>query len=53
MTGQEMISIGGGELSSAGEHLRSVNMSSLAPGGYLVVLLTGDTRLVRPFVVRR
>jgi hypothetical protein len=53
MTGQEVMSFGGGEFSGAGEHLLSVNTSTLAPGGYLIELLTGDTRLVRRFVVRR
>jgi hypothetical protein len=53
MTGQEILSIEGGELSGAGEHFLSMNTSSLAPGAYFIELLSGGTRLVRPFVVRR
>jgi hypothetical protein len=53
MTGREVLSIEGGELSAAGEHFLSVNTSSLAPGAYFIELLSGGTRLVRPFVVRR
>jgi hypothetical protein len=53
MTGQNVMFFGGGDHSVAGEHLLLVNTSALAPGVYLIELLSGDTRLLRQFVVQR
>lgn len=53
LSGQEVLSFVDGDLAGTGEHFLSVNTSSLAPGGYLIVLFSGDTQLSQRFVVRR
>jgi hypothetical protein len=53
LSGQQMMSFEGADLSGAGEHLLTVNTSSLMAGSYLVELAAGDARLVRQFVVRK
>jgi hypothetical protein len=53
LAGEEVAVFNSGEISGRGEHILSVNTEHLPPGGYLIELLAGETRLVRQFVVQR
>ena len=53
LSGQKITVFEGGELSGSGEHMLSIDTSSLTPGAYMLELAAGDRRLVRQFVARR